>query len=72
MKYTHYAATQEQRRIERTIRKWKRRLAASTDEKDAQTARIRINMLNEKYAEFSKAAGLRMQKERANVYVPMG
>lgn len=70
VKYTHYEATQKQREIERTIRKWKRRLAASTDGKDAQTAKIRINMLNEKYTEFSEAAGLRMQKERANVYVP--
>lgn len=70
VKYTNYEATQKQREIERTIRKWKRRLAAAVDEKDVQIAKIRINALNEKYVEFSKAAGLRMQKERANVYVP--
>lgn len=70
--YSEYAASQEQRRIERTIRKWKRRLAASTNDQDAQTAKIRIAVLNEKYVEFSKAAGLRMQKERMAVYVPKG
>ena len=71
VKYDRYLATQEQRRIERTIRKWKRRLAASTSDQDAQTAKTRIQVLYQRYEEFSKAAGLRMQKERANVYVPM-
>ena len=70
VEYDRYQATQEMRRIERTIRKWKRRLAASTSDQDAQTAKTRIQLLNQKYEAFSKAAGLRMQKERANVYVP--
>lgn len=69
-KYTHYEATQKQRQIENAIRKQKRRLAASVKEEDAQAARIKINRLQEKYREFSKAAGLRSQIQRANVYVP--
>lgn len=67
--YTTYEATQKQRQIENAIRHWKRRQAAATNEKDEQTAKIRIRILNQKYKEFSKAAGLRMQKERANAYV---
>lgn len=67
--YTTYEATQKQRQIENAIRHWKRRQAAATNDKDEQTAKIRIRILNQKYKEFSKAAGLRMQKERANAYV---
>ena len=70
VKYDHYQATQEQRRIERAIRAQKRRIAASTNETDEQAARTKMKRLYEKYEEFSKAAGLRMQKERANVYIP--
>lgn len=67
--YTHYEATQKQRQIERTIRKLKRRVAAATTEEDAQAARIKSRRLTEKYHEFSKAAGLREQRERMNVYI---
>ena len=67
--YTHYEATQIQRQIERTIRKLKRRVAAATTEEDAQAARIKSRRLTEKYHEFSKAAGLREQRERMNVYI---
>ena len=68
-KYTHYEATQKQRQIERTIRQLKRRVAAATNDEDAQTARIKSRRLSEKYHEFSKAAGLREQRERMNVYI---
>lgn len=70
--YDRYQATQMQRRIEASIRHWKRRAAAATNDEDKQAAQIRIRRLNEKYKEFSEAAGLRMQKERMRVYVPKG
>ena len=68
--YTHYEATQKQREIERTIRKWKRREAAAANDEDRQAAQIRIQRLNKEYREFSKAANLRMQPERMKAYVP--
>lgn len=70
--YDTYTATQQQRKIERTIRKWERRKAAAVNEKDTQTAQIRINMLKQDYAKFSKAAGLKTQAERMKAYVPKG
>lgn len=66
--YTHYEATQKQRQIETAVRHWKRRAAGATNDKDRQAAEIRVKRLNNKYEEFSKAAGLRMQKERMSVY----
>lgn len=68
-KYTHYEATQQQRAIERAVRKWKRREAAATNPKDKQAAQIRIRLLKQKYQEFSKAANLRMQPERMRNYI---
>lgn len=70
--YTTYQATQKQRQIETSIRHWKRRAAAATNDEDKQAAQIRIRRLNEKYKELSEAAGLRMQKERMKVYIPKG
>lgn len=70
--YTHYEATQKQRQIERTIRKLKREKAAYQSaglELDAQTAGAKINLLKQKYTDFSKAAGLRTQIQRANFYL---
>lgn len=69
--YTHYEATQKQREIERTVRKWKRREAAATTKEDKQACQIRIKRLQSKYKEFSKAANLRTQPERMSVYVPV-
>ena len=66
-RYTHYEATQKQREIERSMRRWKRRLAATTNKEDAAVARARIQILKTKYHEFSEKAGLREQMERANV-----
>lgn len=68
--YDGYTSSQEQRRIERTIRKLKREQAAFkaaglSDDCTAVTARIR--RLNAKYKEFSKAAGLPEQRERVKV-----
>lgn len=67
--YTHYEATQKQREIERTVRKWERREAAATNSQDKQIAKIRIRTLKQKYKEFSSAADLRMQPERMKVII---
>lgn len=70
--YDTYTATQKQREIERTIRKEKRRLAAATNDNDRNASKAKIRRLYEYYEDFSEAAGLRMQKDRANVYISEG
>ena len=68
--YDDYQATQMQRRTEREIRKQKRvrdAYKAAGLKEDTQAANIRLNRLNEKYREFSKAAGLPEQRERMKV-----
>lgn len=68
--YDDYQATQIQRRIEREIRKEKRRQTAHKAvglEEDAQNSKIHLRQLNTKYREFSKAAGLPEQRERSRV-----
>lgn len=68
--YTGYEATQVQRKLERTIRAQKRRVmvdeAAGDTEKLSQD-KTRLNILHQRYREFSKAAGLRTQYERTEV-----
>lgn len=68
--YTAYEATQQQRKIERTVRKLKReqtayKAAGLTEKEKAVTARIR--RLNAEYKAFSEAAGIPMQRERMRV-----
>lgn len=68
--YTAYEVTQEQRKVERTIRKLKREktaynAAGLTDEE--QAVNIKLRRLNAKYKEFSKAAALPEQRERMKV-----
>lgn len=68
--YTAYEATQMQRSIERSIRTQDRRkvaydAAGLTDK--AAAAGTKLNRLRKKYKEFSKAAGLPEQWERAKV-----
>lgn len=69
--YTAYEATQQQRRLEASIRKQKRLVAgydaAGLDE-DRQNALIKLKRLTQEYKHFSDAAGLRMQPERARIY----
>lgn len=68
--YTGYEATQMQRKIERAMRKQKRRILAdeaTNDTQKLQTDQIRYVRLREEYSQFSKAAGLRTQQERAQV-----
>lgn len=65
--YTAYEATQEQRKVERTIRKLKREKAAYKAaglREEEQTVNIRLRRLNAKYKAFSAAAGLPEQRER--------
>lgn len=68
--YDGYTATQEQRSIERTIRKLKREKAAYKAaglHEEEQAVNIRLRRLNAKYKAFSKAAGLPEQRERMKV-----
>lgn len=68
--YTAYEATQMQRRIEVQIRKTKREkmaFEAAGLKDDATAANIRLRRLNQKYKEFSKAAGLPEQRDRIKV-----
>ena len=68
--YDGYTATQEQRSIERTIRKLKREgtayNAAGLRDKELAVS-IRIKRLSAKYKAFSRAAGLPEQRERMKV-----
>lgn len=71
--YDDYQASQMQRRIEASYRKHKRReiaFKAAGDDLSAAAARIRCRRLNQKYTEFSRAAGLPEQRERMRVYTP--
>lgn len=58
--YTYYKATQRQRAIENTIRKYKRRYALNGTDFDAK----QINKWRDEYKEFSKTAGIREKWER--------
>lgn len=68
--YTGYEATQMQRKIERAIRKQKKRVLVDEATGDADkllTDRIKLQRLNQEYNRFSKAAGLRTETERLHV-----
>ena len=68
--YTAYEATQEQRRVERTIRKLKREKAAYKAaglHEEERAVNIRLRRLNAKYKAFSAAAGLPEHRERMKV-----
>lgn len=65
--YTGYEATQKQRRLERAIRAQKRKILidkATGDAENLETDQIKLQLLQQDYKAFSKAAGLRMQHER--------
>lgn len=65
--YTTYEATQQQRKLERTIRKQKRRILvdeSTGDKEKLRQDRIKYQVLNQEYKRFSEAAGLRLQHER--------
>ena len=67
--YTGYEATQMQRKIERTMRKVKKRILVdeATGDSKLLTDKIKLQRLRQEYEKFSKAAGLRTQHERAEV-----
>lgn len=68
--YSTYEATQMQRKLERAIRTQKRRILvdeATGDEDKLLTDRIKYQRLNQEYRRFSQEAGLRTQRERAEV-----
>lgn len=66
-RYTLYQATQKQRKLERAIRRQKRRVMAAEETGDGEgtaAAKTRLALLRRRYWEFSGAAGLRVQEER--------
>ena len=68
--YTYYEATQRQRAMERSMRKTKREILAAdaTDDKDRFAEKsVLLRRQKEEYGRFSKAAGLSMRNERAQV-----
>lgn len=66
--YTMYDATQHQRKLERNIRKQKRRILVAeqnpNDPDRLRQSQIKYQVLNQEYKRFSTAAGLRLQHER--------
>ena len=68
--YTRYEATQQQRKIERALRAVKRRMIgqkAAGQEEAYKASAAKYRRLNEEYDKFTKAAGLRSQKERSYI-----
>ena len=68
--YSLYEATQMQRKMERGIRKQKKRILvdkATGDEEKLRIDQTKLRMQNANYKKFSEAAGLRTQRERAQV-----
>ena len=65
--YTGYEATQMQRRLERAIRKQKRRILVAGNDDTRAVAQTRLQRLRQEYSRFSKAAGLRTEDERLHV-----
>lgn len=68
--YNSYTGTQLQRTLEREIRKQRRRRTAyeaSGCTTDAAAVGSRLRMLEQKYRDFSAAAGLPLQYDRMQV-----
>lgn len=68
--YTTYEATQRQRKLERAIRNRKRRILIDevTGDKEQLTIdQTKLVRLNDEYARFTRAAGLRSQREWADI-----
>ncbi len=69
--YDTYAALQYQRKLERTIRKQKQDIKlleeGGADKDNLTAARCRKRLTEKTYVEFSKAMGLRQQRERLKV-----
>lgn len=68
--YTYYEAPQKQRAMERSMRKTKREILAAdaTNDKDSFAEKsVLLRRQKEEYGRFSKAAGLSVRNERAQV-----
>lgn len=68
--YTGYQAAQIQRKLERAIRRQKWRVMVDETAGDAKKLaqdKTKLTILNQRYRQFSKAAGLRTQYERTEV-----
>lgn len=61
--YTGYEATQRQRAMERAIRRQKRRIIMA-EPGGEEAARSKLELMNQEYRTFSKAAHLRTEDER--------
>lgn len=69
--YTFYEATQKQRQIERTIRKYKHRVMMYDkvgDEESKLIAQVRLQRQRQLYKDFNKAGKLRPTSVNTNVY----
>lgn len=65
--YTLYEATQQQRKLERSVRLQKNRILVaegSGDDETLLTAQIRLRRVEEEYRRYSKVVGLKTQNER--------
>lgn len=68
--YTKYECSQKMREMETEIRKHKERYLAlkeSGDEEGAKAERAKVSQLSKEYDLFSKACGLKVQKDRSRV-----
>lgn len=69
--YTYYEATQKQRQIERTIRKYKHRVMMYDkvgDKDNKLIAQVRLQRQRQLYKDFNKAGKLRPTSVNTNVY----
>lgn len=69
--YTYYEATQKQRQIERSIRKYKQKIMMFNEVGDAeakQANQVRLRRQQKLYRDFSSAGNLRASKENVRVY----
>lgn len=69
--YTYYEATQKQRQIERTIRKYKHRVMMYDkvgDDESKLIAQVRLQRQRQLYKDFNKAGKLRPTSVNTNVY----
>ena len=66
--YNAYAATQQQRKIERALRSVKRRMIGEKAAgQDYTASAVKYKRLSEEYDKFNEASGLRSQRERGNI-----
>lgn len=70
IEYTHYEATQRQRKLETLMRKTKRELMMFKEtglDEEFKISSIKLNRQKEYYKDFSRVAGLKVQNDRHQV-----